>query len=144
MKARKPSNRRYLFEQFAAVRRYQGNLSLSPDGSEIAYITNTSGQFNLWRQPSTGGYPRQLTLFTDNTVRSVSWSPDGGSIAFHADRHGDEFHQLYILDAGGEWPQQLTNVPDAQHFVSSEPWSPEGKYLAYYANTESGRTWTLW
>ena len=48
---------RYVFEQFAAVRRYQPTLAFSPDGSEVAYATNTSGQFNLWRQASGGGIP---------------------------------------------------------------------------------------
>ena len=47
----------YTFEQFSAIRRYQPSLSLSPDGSDVAYITNTSGQFNLWRQSTAGGYP---------------------------------------------------------------------------------------
>jgi len=31
------------------VRRYQPTLSFSPDGSEIAYSTNMSGQFKNWR-----------------------------------------------------------------------------------------------
>jgi Tol biopolymer transport system component len=43
------------FEQFAAVRRYQPTLTFSPDGSEVAYVVNTSGQFNLWRTQSTPG-----------------------------------------------------------------------------------------
>ena len=47
---------RYTFAQFAAVRRYQLALAVSPDGSEVAYSTNISGQFNLWRQASTGGF----------------------------------------------------------------------------------------
>lgn len=38
----------YAFEQFTAVRRYQPTLAFSPDGGEVAYSTNTSGQFNLW------------------------------------------------------------------------------------------------
>ncbi len=34
---------RYAFEQFAAIRRYQPTLAFSPDGAEVAYVTNTSG-----------------------------------------------------------------------------------------------------
>src|SRR4051794_30948545 len=79
------------FEQFAAARRYQPTLSFAPDGAQIAYSTNTSGQFNLWRQSTSGGYPHQVTLFSDNAVRNVAWSPDGEWIAFVADHHGDEF-----------------------------------------------------
>src|SRR4051794_21220170 len=64
------------FEQFAAIRRYQPALAFSPDGESIAYSTNISGQFNLWRQPSAGGYPRQLTLSASQSVRNLKWSPD--------------------------------------------------------------------
>lgn len=42
-----PATRRYTFEQFTTIRRYQPTLSFSSDGCEIAYSTNTSGQFNL-------------------------------------------------------------------------------------------------
>ena len=52
----------YTFEQFTAIRRYQPTLTFSPDGSEIAYVVNTSGQFNLWRQSTNGGFAHQLTL----------------------------------------------------------------------------------
>ena len=40
----------YEFEQFSAVHNY-GDLTFSPDGTSVAYITNVSGQFNVWRQP---------------------------------------------------------------------------------------------
>ena len=57
-----------------------------------------SGQFNLWRVPVDGGWPDQLTAFTEQTVRQVAVSPRDGTIVVGADRDGDEFHQLYLLD----------------------------------------------
>src|SRR5919107_1251348 len=106
-----PVARRYAFEQFTAIRRYQPTLSFSPDGSEIAYVVNTSGQFNLWRQSSDGGYPHQLTLFNDQAVREVAWSPDGETIAFAADRNGDEFKQIYTIPAQGGRVTAQTDAP---------------------------------
>lgn len=124
------------FEQFAATRLFQifpwQALSLSSDGRQVAYSINTTGQFNLWVQPLEGGNARQLTLFTDNTVRNVAWSPDGTTLAFIADHDGDEFHQLYTIPAKGGWPDQLTNTPDAQFILGS--WSPDGTRLAYASN----------
>ena len=128
------SEPRYDFEQFTAVRRYQPTLSFSPDGSEIAYSTNTSGQFNLWRQSSAGGYPHQLTLYSEEAVREVAWSPDGETILFTADRHGDEFHQLYLIPARGGRPEPLTAAPKVQHYLAAEAWSPDGRTLAYAGN----------
>src|SRR5215207_4221893 len=87
--ATRPILGKYTFAQFMAIRRYQPTLSFSPDGSEIAYSTNTSGQFNLWKQSSAGGYPKQLTIFSDHAVREIAWSPEGEQILFTADHHGD-------------------------------------------------------
>jgi dipeptidyl aminopeptidase/acylaminoacyl peptidase len=125
---------RYSFEQFTAIRRYQPTLSFSPDGSEIAYVVNTSGQFNLWRQSSDGGFPHQLTLFSDQTVREVAWSPDGTTIAFTADRNGDEFYQVHTIPVSGGQIEALTNVPKVQHEMPSQPWSPDGSALVYAGN----------
>ncbi len=130
----------YSFEQFAAIRRYQSGgafppaLTFSPDGSQVAYTVNTSGQFNLWRQPSGGGAPRQLTLYTERAVRAAAWSPDGRHLAFNADQHGDEFHQLFLISPQGGRPEQLTNAGDVQHHLSPASWSPSGRHLAYSAN----------
>jgi len=109
---RKPS-----FEQFAAARRYQPALSFSLDGSELAYSTNISGQFNIWRQPSEGGYARQVTSFTDEAVRSVAWSPDGGTLLFLADHHGTEQYQLHTVAPENGWPEKLPGEPDVQNYI---------------------------
>ncbi len=37
------------YARYAAVRRYEPALTFSPDGADIAYVTNTSGQFKNWR-----------------------------------------------------------------------------------------------
>ena len=124
----------YAFEQFTAIRRYQPTLAFSPDGGEVAYSTNTSGQFNLWRQSSDGGYPHQLTLYSEEAVREVAWSPDGEEILFTADRHGDEFRQVYLIPARGGRPVPLTAAPQAQFNLASEPWSPDGRSIAYAGN----------
>ncbi len=127
-------NRRPAFEQFTAIRRYQPTLSFSPDGSEIAYVVNTSGQFNLWRQSTRGGYPHQVTTFHDQSVRQVAWSPGGEMIAFAADRAGDEFQQLYIIPARGGLPEALTEAPGVRHQMAGQPWSPDGRQIAYGGN----------
>ena len=131
---RKDAPQRYAFEQFTAVRRYQPTFAFSPDGAEIAYSTNTSGQFNVWRQPSEGGYPRQLTLYTEKAVRDVAWSPDGETILFTADEHGDEFYQLYTIPQRGGQPAAFVSEPDVQHFLGIGAWSPDGRFIAYAGN----------
>src|SRR5581483_3475631 len=86
---------RYTFEQFAAVRSY-ADISFSPDGEHLAFVTNVSGQLNVWRQPVAAGpgdaplAPLQLTALVDSSARRAVWSLDGSSILTLADREGTE------------------------------------------------------
>jgi dipeptidyl aminopeptidase/acylaminoacyl peptidase len=125
---------KYRFEQFTATRLYGVVVAYSPDGQYIAHVHNGSGQFNLWLIPSGGGFPLQMTAFSDNTVRGLAWAPDGGQILFMADQNGDEQHQLYQIAASGSWPEALTNKLDAQHNITDSAFSPDGEWFAYCAN----------
>ena len=134
--------RTYGFEQFAAIRSYSG-LTFSPDGQHVAYTTNTSGQFNVWRQPvhpADGGSPlmsRQLTTLSDDVARTVAWSPDGTRILTTVDHHGNENFQLCQVPAEEGWLYPITSNPSARHEVSQRPFSPDGKKLAYASNERS-------
>ncbi len=133
-----------LFEQFFAVRRFSSVLTFSDDGSHVLFASNLSGQFNLWRVPVEGGWPDQLTGFTEETVRGVGVSPRDGTILFCADHDGDEFHQLYLMARGEGWPLQLTNEPQVQHFVGGDAWSPDGTQFAYAANARTPTDMECW
>lgn len=133
-----------VFEQFVAVRRFQPTLTFDPDGRSILFVTDISGQFNLWRTPVEGGWPEQLTASEDETVRSVTVSPDGETIVFTADRHGDEFHQIYALPGGGGWPERRTDADQVQHFVSQEGWTADGSKLAFAANSRTPSDMEVW
>jgi dipeptidyl aminopeptidase/acylaminoacyl peptidase len=133
-----------LFEQFFAVRRFSSVLTFSEDGAHVLFASNISGQFNLWRIPVEGGWPDQLTAFTDETVRGVGVSPRDGTILLSADHDGDEFHQLYVIEGGKGWPEQLTNEPEVQHFVAGSAWSPDGTKFAYAANSRKPTDMECW
>ncbi len=122
------------FAQFFAYRRFQPVAELMPDGVRVLFSSNISGQFNLWAARLDGGWPEQLTTFTENTVRAVAVREDG-TILFLADRDGDEFHQLYRIPAGGGWPEQLTDLAQVQHFIGAGAWSPDGTSFAFSANS---------
>jgi dipeptidyl aminopeptidase/acylaminoacyl peptidase len=133
-----------LFEQFFAVRRFSSVLTFTEDGTHVLFASNISGQFNLWRVPLEGGWPDQLTAFADETVRGVAVSPRDGTILLCADHDGDEFHQLYAIDGGRGWPQQLTDDPEVQHFVAGDAWSGDGTKFAYAANARKPTDMECW
>jgi len=121
------------FEQFFAYRRFLPVAQLTPDGERVLFVSNISGQFNLWAVDLDGGWPEQLTTFLDNTVRGVAVREDG-TILFNADHDGDEFHQLYRIPAEGGWPEQLTDAAQVQHEITGSAWAPDGKSFAFAGN----------
>jgi dipeptidyl aminopeptidase/acylaminoacyl peptidase len=127
-----------------AVRRFSGGLAFSKDGEHVYFVSNISGQFNLWRVPVGGGWPDQLTAFTDDTVRFIAVSPSDGRIALGADHDGDEFHQIYLLDPDGGWPEKITDDPQVQHYLGGSAWSPDGTQLVYAANARTPTDMEIW
>ena len=132
------------FEQFFAIRRFQPALTFTPDGRRLLFVTNTSGQFNLWQTSLSGARQKQLTAFDDETVRAAAISPDGKTIALIADNDGDEFHQIYALPARGGWPEQWTDAPEVQHHLGADAWSPDGRELAFAANSRVPSDMDVW
>ena len=127
------SQNRAEFDRYFAYRTYFGNLALSPDGHEVAYIVNTSGQFNIWRQPITGGWATQVSTFERESVRAVLWAPSGDLIGI-ADTDGNEQFQLFTIPAQGGAARFLTDRQDVQFLLSEQSLSPDGRYLAYSGN----------
>jgi len=139
-----PASARPTFEQFFAIRRFLASVAFAPNGRDVYYVTDTSGQFNVWQTSVDGACPRQLTTWEDNTVRSVSVSPDGETVLLTADQHGDEFHQIYALPARGGWPEAWTDALEAQHFITNGAWSPDGRSIAYAANARTPMDMEVW
>lgn len=126
---------RLAFKDFAPVRRFQPALAISPDATSVVYSSNASGQSNLWRHEIGSEHATQLTRFTDRAVRDVAWSPDGTKLVFTADHEGDEFHQVFIMEADGGEPRALTDAPKVQHHLSAvETFSADGRFILFAGN----------
>ncbi|WP_213454053.1 S9 family peptidase [Rhizomonospora bruguierae] len=121
------------YADYRPDRRFAPTVAISPDGARVAYSDNASGQFNLVVQDaSEGGAAVRLTDYTESTVRVFAWTPDGTALLFSADTHGDEFHQVRRVPAGGGEVVTVTDHPRVQHHLGEV--SPDGRWVSYGAN----------
>lgn len=119
--------------------RVTGNLSLSPDGTLLAFaqyeLTNYSDISDLYTLNLVTGELKRLTW--GMRARDPDFSPDSTHLAFVAVRHGQTDIILYHLASGEK--KNLTETTDYTVF-SSPRFSPDGHHLAVCASRLGGYT----
>lgn len=125
----------------------------SPDGKQIAFISNRGGKAQIYIIPVDGGEAKALTSLPQGVGGGLAWSPDGQSIAFTAPpqveprdpaapyrvtRHvyrfdalgylDDVAQSIFVVPVGGGEPAQLTR--DGCQ-CSAPLWSPDGQEILY-------------
>lgn len=108
--------------------------SFSPDGKEIAFITNMSGLPQVWKISSDGGWPNQLTNFNDPVSRAT-WSPNGQHIAFQLAPGGGMNSQVYVMNSDGSGVTSITAGGKTNNWVGL--WSDNGQYLSFTSNQDN-------
>jgi dipeptidyl aminopeptidase/acylaminoacyl peptidase len=105
-----------------------GGSTWSPDGKQIAFISNMSGRQNIWVVSAERGWPWQLT-FSNQSQVSPAWSPKGRWIAYGSDSDGNGQSDIFLVSATNGQIINLTNTPEVSEEVFL--WSPDGDRLAY-------------
>ena len=104
----------------------------SPDGSKIAFISDQSGEEEIWITAQDGlSKPEQLTNGGSAMRYAPEWSGDGKKIAF-SDKDG----KVYILNVADKRLLQIADAPRGQ--VNDYEWSPKGNYLAFSYSGANG------
>lgn len=115
----------------------------SPDGSQIAFSSNRSGNYDIYVMNSDGSHLRQLTsdpfaslYFIPGNAddHTPTWSPDGKRIAFVSGRHNSSWTfvdtDIFIMDQDGKnvvrWKGSQDNSAD-----DYPAWSPDGCCIVY-------------
>ncbi len=102
----------------------------SPDGSQIAFMSNRSGRFEIWTIRADGSGLRQMTDASPRGgVNYPVWSPDGRRMSYNLP---DEMG--YIIEPGKPWKEQRPQLvraplPDRSWFWVND-WSHDGGRLA--------------
>ena len=102
----------------------------SPDGKSIAYVTDQTGNYEVYTQPQLGGTPTQLTFNTTGTIQEVEWSPTGKYIDI-----SKSDNSLWILDVASK---KLTEVANPKYPLGNWDWSPDDRWIAFTEGQASG------
>jgi Tol biopolymer transport system component/predicted Ser/Thr protein kinase len=111
----------------------------TPDGQNIAFISNRGGQMDLYIKPADGSAEEKLLLKTDEPKLEERWTKDGHFLLFEstgAKTSGDIWALPY---PGGANPILLLQTPRTEGQPRA---SPDGRWLAY-SSFESG-TIDIW
>jgi tricorn protease len=109
------------------------SVAISPDGQTLAYLSDASGEYEIYLRPSNGqGEPRRLTNDGGIWRFPPVWSPDGLRIAY-----ADKLLRLRYVDVPSG---KTSEVDQAQRGgeITVYRWSPNSRYLAYELTGENG------
>ena len=109
---------------------YEPNYS--PDGNRIAFLSDRSGNTEIWVTDADGKRPRQWTFLGLPSLGAPRWGPQSRRIAFTAP--GPDGSSIYVLEEPGLAPRL---VPGS-HRCGYLAWSPDGNL--YFSSNRGGNT----
>lgn len=106
----------------------------SRDGAWVAYASNRSGPFNIYRRRTDGSQPAERLLASAHHQHPTSFSPDGRELMM-GDVGDDTGFDLWLLDLATRRPRPILRTPANELYAV---WSPDGRWFAYMSD-ESGQ-----
>lgn len=110
----------------------------SPDGKNIAYWSDRSGEYEIYLQASdeVGASPKKITNRGKGFGYRLHWSPDSKKIAFI-----DQNNEIFVvhIENGATTRVDHTNwnVPHSARFRYPISWSPDSRWIAYKKGMEN-------
>ena len=110
--------------------------TLSPDGERIAYVSDRTGNFDIWLKQVSGGTDINLTSNPADDVQPA-FSPDGQQIAFVSSRAGasDLIYSTFDLPLMGGDIYVMPALGGAARRIARNgnfpSWSPDGTSVLY-------------
>ncbi len=104
---------------------FERNVVWSPKGDYVAYLSDKSGEFEIWIQKTDGSQPpKQITKGADTYYYTLKWSPDGKKILFN-----DKKLRLRYVDIT---TGKVTLVDKGQAWeITDFAWSPDSRWITY-------------
>ena len=109
---------------------------LSADGRFLIFMSNRTGQMDVWRSDANGTNTKQLT--TNGNVKDAIISPDGETVFYLVQDSESMIETLWRVSINGENPVKLTD-----RATRSPRISPDGKTIACYISNPETRAMML-
>jgi len=110
--------------------------SVSPDGTEVVYLSDNGGHGNLWVTRADGsGAARQITFERDpgTTIGVPLWSPVDNRIAYVVSRGRSS---IFVVNSDGR------NLREMVPLGLAPGWSPDGAWI-YYSPLHDDEEWRV-
>src|SRR5690242_18338439 len=103
--------------------------SLSPDGRQLVYLSDTGGHGNLWVLDLSSGQSRQITFEKDPAlIMGVPlWAPDGSRIAYARQFFGQSNNTVAYWSVRPDGSENKQFLPKASWLT----WSPDRRWVYY-------------
>ena len=106
----------------------------SPDGRWIAYMSDQSGEDEVWIVAQDGStQPQQLTTGGSAQRYAPQWSADSKKIVF-----GDKNGRVYVVNVATKQTQMIVDAPNGQ--ITDYEFSPKANYVSYSMGGSNGVT----
>ena len=104
---------------------HERNSKWSPDGKWISFISDATGEDEIWIAPQDGSAPAaQITTGDDTYMYQPYWSPDSKKLLY-----ADKKLRLRYVDVASK---KITDVAKADAFEFTDySWSPDSKWVTY-------------
>ncbi len=100
------------------------NPAWSPDGKWIAYLSDKSGEYEIYTRPQMGGEETRIT--TDGKIYRYgpTWSPDSKKLVYW-----DKSNQLWYVSIDDKKPVLVDS--SEYGLIADASWSPDSLWLTY-------------
>lgn len=102
----------------------------SPDGKYIAYISDRTGETEIWLQGESGD-PIQLTKGNDTYIRQLMWSPDSKKVLYT-----DRKNRIVEVTVDSKSKKVITTEPNGEFYGVN--YSPDSKWLTFTRSASNG------
>lgn len=103
---------------------HERDAEWSYDGKNIAYISDRTGETEIWLEPAEGGEPVQLTKDNDTYIRQFAWSPDNKTILYT-----DRKNRIVVVDVASKTKKVLMQNPEAE--FRDVAFSADSQWITY-------------